>query len=506
MNITSVSPLTNINLLRGVPLDNSYTDTLTFGSASAQQSYFASKSKYQKVNYTPVRMQNAIRVDIVADNLYDCNYIMFQNQNFGNKWFYAFITKIDFININMSEITFELDVWQTWYFDITIKQCMVAREHINNDTIGENLVPEGLEIGDYVMGAVSTSKIASVKNIVVASTVSKDGTSFAGGNMIHGVYSGCGYIFYTASDSGVSDINAYLKQLTDDNKITGVVSIFMAWGAMVKDGTLTDNAPARPTTLDGYSPRNNKLFTNPFVKLLSFDGGGNAHEYYYEYFSNPSSPTFELMWDLTPNPSIYIEPIGYKLGRDTQRMCITGFPQCSFNIDSYRAWLAQNGGVVGTAFNFGSQLLGDTLGIAGSAMSGNPLGVGAGVGNMLGDTFNAFRQVSVQQSLPPQYYGTNSPSALMANNDLHPWYAYQTIRAEFAQRIDEFFDKFGYATNRLKVPNITGRPSWNYVKTMSSTVVGSVPFNDITKIKETLNNGITFWHGDWVGDYGRGNK
>lgn len=505
--ITTISPLTNVRILSGVPLDNSYTDTLTFASASAQYTYFSEKTKYNKLNMTPVRMQNQIAVDLVADSLYDCNYLMFQNKNFGNKWFYAFITAIDFVNINTSNITFELDVWQTWYFDFTIKACMVEREHISNDAIGANLVPEGLEYGEYTYNTVSQSKIRNVKRICVASTTALDGTSYEGGAIIHGMYQGCGYHWFDASDAGVAAVNEYLKKLTDGNKVDGVVSVFMAWGAMINDGTLTDNAPARPTTIDGYTPRNNKLYTDPYIKLIAFDGAGSSCEYQYEYFNNPSAPTFELEWDVSPNPSIYTSPIGYRgNGKDLYKMCTTGFPQCSFNIDTYKAWLAQNGGVVGTAFNFGNSLVGGAVGAVGSAMSGNPLGVGAGVGSMLATTFDAFREVSIKKALPPTYSGTNSSTTLMANNDLSPKYCSATIRSEFAQRIDDFFDRFGYKTNRLKVPNITGRPSWNYVKTISATVTGSVPFGDITKIKATLNNGITFWHGDFVGDYGRGNK
>lgn len=506
MNVQPMTPLTNVRILRNVPLDNTYNDTLTFNSVSAQVSYFQNKTKHILTDLGPVRMQNAIRVPLTADDLYDCNYIMFQNSNFNNKWFYAFITQIEFANTNMCLVHFELDVWQTWYFDITIKECMVEREHTNDDTIGSNLVPENLETGDYVQQGVGSSAIVSQgKSIVVATTVAADGTSWSGGNMIHGTFSGCGYLFYPANDAGVSAINKYLKKLADDNKSNAIVSIFMAWRTMYGDTfTLTDNAPNRPTSLDGYTPRNNKLFTSPYVKLITFDGAGSSHEYEYEYFNG--QPLFEVMWDLTPNPSIYITPTNYRKGRETERMCTTGFPQCSFNIDTYKAWIAQNGGVIGTAMNFGSQLVGDTLGGIGSAMSGNPLAVGGSIASVVTDTYEAFKQVDIHRALPPTYSGTNSPSALMANDQLYPHYCPITIRREFAQRIDEFFDRFGYATNRLKVPNIKGRPSWNYVKTKSCTVVGSVPFNDIDKIKASLNAGITFWHGDYVGDYSRANK
>ena len=109
--ISPIVPANTVHILRNVPLDNSYQDTLDFTSVSAQTTYFLSKVKYSNVNITPVRMQNKIRVDKTADHLYDCNYIMFNNANYEGKWFYAFITSIDFINTNMAEISFELDVW-----------------------------------------------------------------------------------------------------------------------------------------------------------------------------------------------------------------------------------------------------------------------------------------------------------------------------------------------------------------------------------------------------------
>lgn len=508
--VTTISPLTNVRILSGVPLDNSYTDTLTFGSATAQYNYFAAKAKYNKPNMTPVSMQpNTIAVDVVADNLYDCNYIMFQNKNFNNKWFYAFIVGIEFVNVNMSRITFELDVWQTWYFDITIKQCFVEREHVNDDSIGANLVPDNVERGEYVYQLPMTSSIAANKCIVCATTVNADGSTVEGG-MLHGVYQGCSYLFYDATDGGAADLNDYLKKLTNATKSDAVVSLFMAWRAMAYDAPIEDNAPRRPSTIDGYTPVNNKLYTDPYVKMIAWDGAGSYAEYSYEFFKDPSNPKFELTWDITPNPSIYAQPKDYSgYGGDTNKLCVTGFPQCSYVIDTYKAWLAQNGGVIGTTINTTSNLAnGLALGF-GSALTGGALGgigVATGLGNAFTNTFNSVKEIKVHAALPPTYQGTNSTSVMMANDGLAPHYQAITIRSQFAKRIDDFWSKYGYPINDNKVPNITGRPSWNFVKTQGAVVVGSVPFDDIVKIKSTLNNGITFWHGDFVGDYGRSNK
>lgn len=65
---------------------------------------------------------------------------------------------------------------------------------------------------------------------------------------------------------------------------------------------------------------------------------------------------------------------------------------------------------------------------------------------------------------------------------------------------------YGYACNKLKKPNLTGRESWNYVKTNNVILKGSMPVDAMDRIKQMFNNGIRFWHGDFVGDYARSNK
>ena len=65
---------------------------------------------------------------------------------------------------------------------------------------------------------------------------------------------------------------------------------------------------------------------------------------------------------------------------------------------------------------------------------------------------------------------------------------------------------YGYATEEVKVPNIKTRTSWNYVKTRNSKITGSVPFEDIERMKKVYDNGVTFWHGEYIGDYSRNNS
>ena len=69
-----------------------------------------------------------------------------------------------------------------------------------------------------------------------------------------------------------------------------------------------------------------------------------------------------------------------------------------------------------------------------------------------------------------------------------------SINAETAKSIDDFFSMFGYLVNVSKVPNITGRRYWNYVKTVGANIEGNIPQGDMDEIKAMFDRGITIWH------------
>ena len=119
-----VYPNTNVKILHNIPLDNGYRNTLYFATKQAQTQYFTGKVKHNFVQCTYQRANsNVIKVGIKVEDLYDCNYLMFQNESFGNKWFYAFILEVNYVNNDVSEIKYEIDVMQTWFFDYTLEQC-----------------------------------------------------------------------------------------------------------------------------------------------------------------------------------------------------------------------------------------------------------------------------------------------------------------------------------------------------------------------------------------------
>ena len=150
-----IVPNSTVFILSGIPINKNYQHTIYFDDANAQYNYF---KKHVKKTFTGVSYQREkrgwMRVECSADELYNCNYIMYQNTAYNNKWFYAFIDSVEFVNNVTCEVTFTLDVMQTWFFDYTLQACFVDREHVADDTIFTHTVPENIGYGEPIVNKV----------------------------------------------------------------------------------------------------------------------------------------------------------------------------------------------------------------------------------------------------------------------------------------------------------------------------------------------------------------
>lgn len=115
-------------------------------------------------------------------------------------------------------------------------------------------------------------------------------------------------------------------------------------------------------------------------------------------------------------------------------------------------------------------------------------------------------QVADMSLRPNSPRGSQGTNTLVATRLQDFWFYRRYVREDYAKIIDDFFDMYGYACGEVKIPNITGRPYWNYVKTKKISITGSIPFDDIATIRNIYDTGITFWHGDYVGAYNLNNS
>lgn len=502
-----IAPNTNIRVLKDVPLDNTYRNTILFTSATNQLNYFLSKQKYAFNNQTYQRVNNGVMtLNRSADDLYDCNYVMFQNPSYGNKWFYAFILSVEYVGNTTAEIRFEIDIMQTWHFDYSVNMSFVEREMSVTDKPGDNLVPENLELGEYIYKDLGLSSLFTLYQIVIAATFDEDMEDATGG-MYGGVYSGLHYNTFSTWQSASS----FIADATEQNKADGIVSIFMLPVAFTADyqatipEAFTIERDKHLSDIDGYIPKNNKLFTAPYNMLYVTNNEGGAANYPFEYFSTDKC-TFKVSGAMCCTPECMIYPVSYKGVQNNynEKLTIGNFPQCAFTVDTFKAWVAQNqnriayDAAIGIAQTVGGGLtMYATGGLAGGGMAMGGFEKVAGL----------VATASDKSTLPPQAKGGGGSIINMANQIKGFQFFYAYIRAEFAQIIDNYFNTYGYATHRVKIPNRTIRPHWNYVKTQNVSLTGSVPADDMARLRQIYDNGVTFWrNGNEVGDYSLDNR
>ena len=519
------NPITKVYLL-DVPLENDYKNTLYFANASAQQTYFQSRiiASYSYNDFSYQRKDQIIRVPVHYDSIYICNYVMYQNSAYNNKWFYAFVNDLEYINDGRTDLHIETDVIQTWMFDYTVKSSFVEREHVNNDTIGLHTVPEGLETGDYV-NQPGTELINQIRDlnylanpyIVVALTEIPD---FAmpvaeNGRVYNGIYSGLYYLVFRSAvelDKFITGLQSVITEDViysifmiprnivtlgesewDDYTVGGIECEFAFYPFTERETTIGEIGINKETYLDDdYVPRNNKLLTYPYRYLLISNNSGSVNEYKYELFDESYCP-FIIKGAVSPGCAIKLYPQNYKPGMRIEGIDGGKLPTCSWTNDAYTNWLTQNAVNIklDRIKNVGAIIGGTALAI-GSGGTAAMMGGGLALSGIMG--IGESMKTIYEHSLAPETAkgGVNQGDLNFAEGNTFSVYK-MSIRSEWASRIDKYFDMFGYKVNMVKVPNSNHRSRYWYTKTIGVNINGDIPQIDMQKIKNCYDNGITFW-------------
>lgn len=145
---------TNIRLMSGIPFSSDYKHTRWFDTITEQTNYFLAKPivhQMTEANFQRIEGKSYVAVNASIDELHSAKYIMFQNAQYNNKWFYAFVEKLEYKNKGLTHVHMRLDVLQTWRFEMVFRPSYVVREHRplwNADGSPViNTVDEGLNYG-----------------------------------------------------------------------------------------------------------------------------------------------------------------------------------------------------------------------------------------------------------------------------------------------------------------------------------------------------------------------
>ena len=603
--MADVQNLTQV-ILCSVPIDNTYENQLDFANTTQQRDYFSGKALHTFNNLTYQRKDSTIDLPISVDSLWGVNYVMYQNANFGSKWFYAFIDRMEYISPNNSRIVITTDAWQTWQFNINFGKCYVEREHTNvNETIS---VEEGLDAGnEYVLRKQvhlwDRSGIGPDYFVVMTETVedimkskywdkqepsSLNGPNGSTPSCVHYYYFDSSFramlkmpatdeernilnnpLGYTnpvagsedwygkvtemskvlntmfVGNSAAADVIGYIPGLDKYQKTRELVKERAARfaSAIVEIFRL----PADPTDLqyqtDSYGCRRVVGLTSD-LRFGSASSGVTS-----DYFSEPKLNYYPYSYFKVTNhkgsaqvfkPEYVSNPhISYTLGfgspvtirywcdnyqgsgnqKDKSVISNTNNTLPVLN-DQYGAYLmtsktqndvAITNSIVGGAVSVGTGAASAGLGFALGGPMGALVGGLAGVASSaIGGLSNVYKTVSGinakkqdLQGQPPTVTG-NSNNGDFDYNDGEDgvWVELWTINDQHGGILSDYFNRYGYQINRVKVPNFKGRSGFNFVKTTDAMITGGVPMNDLDQIKQMFNNGVTIWHDPWnVGNY-----
>ena len=502
--------------LLDTPLEDDLKHTLFFSNANAQHSYMANNVIKTYVNVSYQRDTSTFRCPAHIDSIRQCNYMMYQNTAYSNKWFYCFIEKMTYISDGLTDVEFKVDPIQTFMFDFETQPSFIEREHTNDDSVGSNTVPENIELGDYVetelapqnafdLGTGQTRFAIAFTRLVdrlnnnytpVKLSSIPDGFVYLGVDSISELNNMITFFNKEGHPDYINSIFVVPKSCFS-NKATYYneqqnITFYTNYQPMFEDSVAvtTENKLA-----GNYVPRNAKLLTYPYRYLQMSNNNGSVANYYYEYFKNPldgtidNTPEFEFKGYACAGCDAKVYPRQYKgiYQNYDEGLSFGKLPVGGWASDVYTNWLTQNGVNIATGF------ISDIASI-GVGLATSPAGGGVGVIGGISSIANKLGQIYEHSMQPPQAEGgTNVGNSSYAWGRSKVCFKHMSIKKNFAQIVDDYFDMFGYATHRVKKPNYAHRQNWWYTKTIDVYIKGNIPNEYMNEIKQAYNNGITYW-------------
>ena len=538
-----------IILCKGIKLDRNFENVLSYSVNDmitlCDNNKIAVSNSYSILDPTV----NSIDVSLPYASCIYANYIAFKNPHYGNKWFFAFVDRVKYVSNNCTTIEFKLDVFSTWYSSFNVGKAFIEREHVSDDTIGKHTVKEGLNTGDFVINNYGLlDEYGSSSHVVIGVTKVPDslktmqteetsGTIHAPDTVYNGVFNGLTYfVFFRTYDA-----SQFLAIMDIEGLADNVINVFLCplsiyevlpsawttepytweWGTIsldlsfkynrfptgVDEVVMADNKTISiNNTLDGYTPKNNKMFTKEFNYLYMTNNNGGDVTYAYEDFTN-NTPKFRIIGAVCPGCSIRLTPLDYKKWDTTNTTYknnllpygLSGgkYPTCSWKTDTYTNYITQQGV---------NNPIGDLTAL-GTIAIGGMIDPSATLASSVGTIFTSVMEDHEDKriKMPIQAKGNiNVGDVTYASGMTNFGYYQLSCKYEFAKICDDYLSRFGYKVNEIKTPNLLSRTKFNYIKVggMDELISGDIPASDLEEINNIFRKGVTIFHDySTFGDY-----
>lgn len=536
-----------------IPLDASQVRQLSFADKNEQYNYFRSKAIRVFTDFKYIREHRGVKVPVNAEEIGNACYLCFKNQASG-KWYYAFVTQVIYINPETSLLNFEIDVYQTFLFDMVIKDCDISREHVANDDFKTNTVQEPVDVGDYVIAHEEVQVLGDLDSnypFIILSAIdllSDPGTleepkvTAAQGGVYGGLPSAVRAYLVEPQLWGTSSITAIMEALSSYPWVSqsilaiyAVPSFGFSGSVTVRQsamgfniGVISDSSfPFRSNAggaLIGWESKfpaykNKKMYTSQFSFIECILPNGNRFVLKPEFIKD-SAPVVMLVSTLIPAPNFYFYTPDY-CGAEEDFLLnannISGFPCFPVQNNTYPLQTAQAEATNTLVHSQNrSNIFWDTVGnVVQSVFTGDPL-------NVLSTGIDAYKNVrselqsserdrqrigQMQTNVSLTGASGGGLATFIASKKLEILYRWWTVKPEFAEKIEQFFDVYGYKVSRFGVPNLNSRPRYNYIKCNNVNVYGNIPNEFLQPLRNMFINGFTLWHDkNNVGTYGNNTK
>lgn len=539
-------------LCSGIKLDRNYENVLSYNENTmlnlCRQNAIYTGNKYKIVGVRGNKINVSAKY---ADCIY-ANYMAFINPNYGNKWFFAWITDVNLLNPDTTEITFVVDVFSTWYDRFVLGQAFIEREHVDDDTFGKHTIPEGLETGDFIINSLEELGNTALNTRYIAMVYTGNPQQLFpsySAKEYTGLYTGYNYMILA---SGL-DADKMIQGFSDDGALEMIYGFFTIPSGLIRSSVHWYNGPNATgddvievgngnypmfalvpedpvgshneitllantnfninTTINGYTPKNNKLFTGEYNYIYATNNSGADIKYNYEDFIN-NQPIFKIIGAISIGCSIKLVPMNYKkFDTTSQNTPVNGtyiyginggkYPTLGWTGDAYTNWLTQNAVniAVGTVGNIG-QILGGVamLGTGVTAVAG-----GSSIFSGFTGILNQLGEIRKHQLISETGSGNINAGDLAYSTKKMNFSMYRmSIKEETARIIDNYFSRFGYKVNEVKTPNLNSRTKFNFIKVggMDELVSGNIPANALEEINSIFRKGVTIFHNyNDIGNY-----
>ena len=536
-----------------VPLDASQVRQLSFADKNEQYNYFRSKAIRVFTDFKYIREHRGVKVPVNAEEIGNACYLCFKNQASG-KWYYAFVTQVIYINPETSLLNFEIDVYQTFLFDMVIRDCDISREHVANDDFKTNTVQEPVDVGDYVIAHEEVQVLGDLDSyypFIILSAIdllSDPGTleepkvTAAQGGVYGGLPSAVRAYLVEPNQWETSSITAIMEALSSYPWVSQSILAIYALPSFGFSGTVTVRQSAMGFNIgvisDSSSPfrsgaggaligwqskfpsyKNKKMYNSQFSFIECLLPNGNRFVLKPEFIKD-SAPVVMLVSTLIPAPNFYFYTPDY-CGAEEDFLLnannISGFPCFPVQNNTYPLQTAQAEATNTLVHSQNrSNIFWDTVGnVVQSVFTGDPL-------NVLSTGIDAYKNVrselqsserdrqrigQMQTNVSLTGASGGGLATFIASKKLEILYRWRTVKPEFSEKIEQFFDVYGYKVSRFGVPNLNSRPRYNYIKCNNVNIYGNIPNEFLQPLRNMFINGFTLWHDkNNVGTYGNNTK